>query len=197
MIDFTSICLFPYIKDKATMDANLNHGDDMPADWLSETDWKDFKDLIVGTLIPNFCITYFGQVLPHGDISDNEIKAKLAQLGTGYKVWAKTANNAVKKLDDILSVIEEIRTPESIKKYLDLTWDAKSLPLATSNGPFGAMTLVQADDYWVAAHVIKDLFQLSPQAVTPSLASFVLVMLCFIFWPRLTKNLRPKKASPS
>jgi hypothetical protein len=30
-IDVTSICLFPYIKDKATMDANLNHGDNMPA----------------------------------------------------------------------------------------------------------------------------------------------------------------------
>ncbi len=36
-INVTSICLFPYIKDKATMDANLNHGDDMPADWLSKT----------------------------------------------------------------------------------------------------------------------------------------------------------------
>ncbi len=34
------------------------------------------------------------------------------------------------------------------------------------------MTLVQSDDYPVAARVIKDLFQLSPQAVTPTLASF-------------------------
>jgi hypothetical protein len=33
-IDVTSIRLFPYIKDGATMDANLNlnHGDVMPAD---------------------------------------------------------------------------------------------------------------------------------------------------------------------
>jgi hypothetical protein len=37
-IDVTFICLFPYIKDKAKMDANLNHGDDMPADWLIKTD---------------------------------------------------------------------------------------------------------------------------------------------------------------
>jgi hypothetical protein len=35
-IDVTSICLFPYIKDKASMDANLNHRDDMPADLLSK-----------------------------------------------------------------------------------------------------------------------------------------------------------------
>jgi hypothetical protein len=43
-IHVTSIRLFPYIKDKATMDANLNHGDDVPANWLSKTDWKDFGD---------------------------------------------------------------------------------------------------------------------------------------------------------
>jgi hypothetical protein len=58
-IDVTSICLFAYIKDKATMDTNLTHGDDMPTDWLSKTDWKDFTDPIFGTLIPNFIITYW------------------------------------------------------------------------------------------------------------------------------------------
>ena len=103
------------------MDANLTHGDDMPTHWLSETDWKDFKDSIIGTLIPNFFITYFGQILPHGDFSDDEIMAKLVCLGTGYKLWANTANDAVDKLDDILCVMEEIRTPEPIKKYLSPT----------------------------------------------------------------------------
>jgi hypothetical protein len=49
-------------------------------------------------------------------------------LGSGYELWANTANDVVDKLDDILSVMEEIRSPESIKKYLDPTWDAKSLP---------------------------------------------------------------------
>jgi hypothetical protein len=34
------------------------------------------------------------------------------------------------------------------------------------------MTLVQLDDYLVAAHVIKDLFQFSPQAFAPTLASY-------------------------
>jgi hypothetical protein len=33
-------------------------------------------------------------------------------------------------------------------------------------------TLVQLDDYPVATHVIKDLFQLSPQVVAPTLASY-------------------------
>jgi hypothetical protein len=105
-IDVTSIRLFPYIKDKATMDLSLNHGDDLPKESLSETNWNDFKEPIIGTLIPNLFITYFGQDLPHGDIGDDEIKAKLVCLGTGYELWANTANNAVKKLDDILSVME-------------------------------------------------------------------------------------------
>jgi hypothetical protein len=135
------------------MNTNLNHEDDMPTDWLSETDWKDFEDPFVGTLIPNFFITCFGQVLPHGYISDNEIMAKLVHLGSEYK-WVNTANDAVKKLDDILCVMEEIKSPESIKKYLHPTRDAKSLPLATSNGSSGAMTLVQSDDYPVAACVV-------------------------------------------
>jgi hypothetical protein len=34
------------------------------------------------------------------------------------------------------------------------------------------MTLVQSDDYPVTAHVIKDLFQLSPQAIAPTLTSY-------------------------
>jgi hypothetical protein len=34
------------------------------------------------------------------------------------------------------------------------------------------MTLVQLDDYLVAACVIKDLFQLSPQVIAPTLASY-------------------------
>jgi hypothetical protein len=93
-------------------------------------------------------------------------------LGTGYELWANTGNNAIKKLDNILSVMEEIKTPESIKKHFDPKQDAKSLPLATSNSPFSATTLVQSDNYTVAACVIKDLFQLSPQAVAPTLASY-------------------------
>jgi hypothetical protein len=140
---------------------------------LYKSDWNDFEEPIVGTLIPNVFITYFRQVLPHGNISgDDKIKAKLMRLGTRYELWVNTANDAIKKLDSILSVMEESKTHESIKKYFDPNRDGKSLPLATSNGPFSAMTLVQSEDYPVTACVIKDLFQLSLQAVAPTLASY-------------------------
>jgi hypothetical protein len=49
-IDVTSICLFPYIKDKATIDVSLNHGDDLPKESLFKTDWNDFKEPIAGTV---------------------------------------------------------------------------------------------------------------------------------------------------
>jgi hypothetical protein len=196
-IDVTSIHHFPYITDKVTMDISLNHGDDLPKELLSKTDLNDFKEPIAGTLIPNFFITYFGQDLPHGNISDYEIKAKLVHLGTGYELWANTANNVVKKLDNILSVMEEIKTPEFIKKHFNPNRDAKSLPLATSNGPFGAMTLVQSDDYPVAAHVIKDLFQLSPQAIAPTLASYASNNVMLHLPAKADKESDAKKASSS
>ncbi len=196
-IDIMFIRLFPYIKDKATMDVGLNHGDDLPKETLSKTDWNDFEGPIVGTLIPNFFITYLGHNLPHGNISDDEIKAKLVHLGTGYELWANTTNNAIKKLDNILSVMEEINTSESIKKHFDPNRDAKSLPLATSNGPFGAMTLVQSDDYPVTAHVIKDLFQLSPQAFAPTLASYAPSNVTLHLPAKADKESEAKKASSS
>ncbi len=68
-VNIEFIRAFVYIKDKATWTPNLTHGEDIPAEKLIDTNWKDFKDPIVGTLIPNFFITYFGQDLPHGDLS--------------------------------------------------------------------------------------------------------------------------------
>jgi hypothetical protein len=118
-------------------------------------------------------------------------------LGTGYELWANIANDAVKKLDNILSVMEEINTPESIKKHFDPNREAKSLPLATSNGPFGAMTLVQSDDYPVAAHVIKNLFKLSRQAFAPTLASYALSNVTLHLPAEADKESEAKKASSS
>jgi hypothetical protein len=162
-----------------------------------KTDWNDFEEPTIGTLIPNFFITYFGQDLSHGNISDDKIKAKLVRLGTGYELWVNTANNAVKKLDNILSVMDEIKTPKSIKKHFNPNWDAKSLPLATSNGLFVAMTLVQLDDYLVAARVIKDLFQPSQMAVALTLASYAPGNVMLHLPAKADKESEAKKASSS
>jgi hypothetical protein len=57
----TSICLFCYVKDEATIDSALTHGDEFSKERLSCTDWADFTDPILDTLVPNFFITYFRQ----------------------------------------------------------------------------------------------------------------------------------------
>ncbi len=62
------------------MDSALTHGDKFPKEFLFSTDWADFSDPIVGTLVPNVFITYFGQQLVYGDLSDNNVMAKLTCL---------------------------------------------------------------------------------------------------------------------
>jgi hypothetical protein len=59
------------------------------------------------------------------------------------------------------------------------------------------MTLVQSDDYPVATRVIKDLFQLSPQAVAPSLASFAPGNVMLHLPAEADKESEAKKASSS
>jgi hypothetical protein len=41
-----------------------------------------------------------------------------------------------------------------------------------ANGPFGAMTNMQSDDYPIAARALKEIFQLSHQILAPTLPSF-------------------------
>ena len=134
-VNIESIHAFVYIKDKATWTNNLTHGDDIRADKLTNTVWKDFEGPIVGTLILNFFIAYFGQDLPHEDLSDEDIMAKLVRLGSGYELWANTAKAAVDYVDNILTVIDEIKAPELIKQFFDPTRNDKSLQLAMANGP--------------------------------------------------------------
>jgi hypothetical protein len=134
-INVESIRAFVYIKNKATSDTNPIHGDKFSRDLIANTVcWKDMKEN-VDTLIPNFFLAYFGQDLPHGDISDEEIMAKLTCLDSGYKLWANTATGVVAYIDDILTIMEEIKEPKKIKQYLDPAKNDKSLQLAMANGP--------------------------------------------------------------
>ena len=100
-------------------------------------------------------LAYFGQDVPHGDLSDKEIMAKLACLWSGYELWANTTEGVIDYVENILTIMDEIKAPEMIKQYLDPARNDKSLQLAMANGPFGAMTNVQSDDYPLATHVLK------------------------------------------
>ena len=99
--------------------------------------------------------------------------AKHVRLGSGYELWANMAKAAVDYVDNILTVIDEIKTPKLIKQYLDPTRNDKSLQLAMANRPFGATTNVQSNDYPLTAHILKEIFQLSPQILAPTLPTFL------------------------
>ncbi len=143
-INVTSICLFPYIKDKGTMDSSLNHGDDLPGELLSKTNWKDFKEPIVGTLIPNYFITYFptlGKFYPMA----TSVMTKSRQNSC---VWALDMNYGptlptMPSRNWTTSLVSWRKSKlGNPSRSTSTHWDAKSLPLATSKSPFGAMTLV-------------------------------------------------------
>ncbi len=63
-IDAMSIHLFPYIKDKVTMDNSLNHGDDLLKQSLSETNWNDFKEPLLVLWFPTFSSHTLGKIYP-------------------------------------------------------------------------------------------------------------------------------------
>ncbi len=48
---------------------------------LTNTEWDNSSDGIIGVLFPNFFIVYFGQNFPKGDISPDDIKVNFAKLG--------------------------------------------------------------------------------------------------------------------
>ena len=174
-IDVASIHFFPLFKDKKTMDAALSYGEDIPSTYLTHTDWSSFKDPIVGALVPNFFIVYFGQDLPHGSIEDDEVMFQLASMGVGYELWAETAKDAIDKINDIVAVLDKIDDEEGpemerYKKYLDPNRHDNSLPLTRSNGPFGSMTIVLTADFPAAALFLKKF--IVPEVVVPSSAVF-------------------------
>jgi hypothetical protein len=177
-IDVASIRVFPLFKDKTKMDAALTHGEDIPEAYLAHTDWSSLEDpvTIVGTLVPNFFVIYFGQDLPHGSIDDDDVMLQIARMGVGYELWAETAKDASDKADDIVAILDKIDDEagpamELYRKYLDPNRHENSLPLAKSNGPFGSMTIVPTADFPAAALILKKFFV--PEAsVPPSSAVF-------------------------
>jgi hypothetical protein len=75
-------------------------------DLLTNTDWANPLDDIIGALFPNFIfIVYFGEDFPQGGISSDDIKMKFVKLGTRYDLWVSAAAEAIDKKDDICEVL--------------------------------------------------------------------------------------------
>jgi hypothetical protein len=129
-------------------------------DLLTNTDWANLLDDIIGTLFPDFFIVYFCQDFPQGGISPDNIKVKFVKLGTGYNLWVSAAADAMDKKDyipEVLGTASELtyysRT-DFLKSRFFLSYDStKSLPIVS--GPHGFITFVDSDFYPVEADKLR------------------------------------------
>jgi hypothetical protein len=162
-IDIASFHLVPYIAPKCTFDTLLSHVDELTEELHSDTtDLNLFKEPIVATLIPNFFVIYYGQKVPHGDITTDKLKAKMIKLGTGYHLWARVIDKmlSTNNLDNFLTVADKgKKDPLLTHKHFLPSWDPlTSTQLALNNGPCGTITNVQSNDYPQATQTIKKFF---------------------------------------
>jgi hypothetical protein len=146
-IKIASFQLFPYLAPKKGTDPLLVHDKELTEELLVETtNVKLFDEPNATTFLPNFFIIYYGQKIPHGDITSDKVKAKMMHLGTGYDPWARIVDETLTtdKLDDLLTVADKAKKdPLLILKYFLSSWDPDaSTQLASNNGPCGTITNV-------------------------------------------------------
>jgi hypothetical protein len=172
-----SFVFFQIIDSKANLDkampSNSSNLTPFASDLLTYTDWSNPSDDIIGALFPNFFIVYFGQDFPQGGISFNDIKVKLAKLGTGYDLWVSAAAEAIGKKDDIREVLgaaseqTNYSRMDFLKSYFFSSYNStKSLPMPSK--PHGFITFVDSDLYPVEADELRKIF--IPALTSPLLA---------------------------
>jgi hypothetical protein len=77
-VNIASFRLVPYLGRERTFHTLLPHGDELTEELFNDTtDLKLFEEPIVATLVPNFYVIYYGQKVPHGDITTDKLKAKM------------------------------------------------------------------------------------------------------------------------
>ncbi len=103
-IDSSVFNLFPAIASKSnTVDAIPAQTSVIPLNSksLAGTRWAPSSDKVTNALYPNFFILYFGQAIPQGNISSDDVKSKFAKLGKGYDNWCTAAIVALETKEDI------------------------------------------------------------------------------------------------
>jgi hypothetical protein len=150
-VDIASFRLFFFLGPECTFDTLLPHGDELTEELLTDTtDLKAFNEPNVTTLVPNFFVIYYGQKVPHGNITTDKHKAKMIKLVTGCDLWARVVDKTLStnKLDDFLMVTDKAKKdPLLICKHFLPSWDPlTSTQLASNNGPCGTITDIQPND---------------------------------------------------
>jgi hypothetical protein len=167
-------------------------------DLLTNMDWANPLNNIIGALFPNSFIFYFGQDFPQGGISSDNIKVKFAKLGTGYNLWVSAAAEAIDKKDNICEVLgaaPELTTysrMDFLKSHFSSSYDStKSLPIAS--GPHGFNTFVDSDLYPVKADKLRKIFIPASTSPLPATAHSILNTLTLQLPSNIVKEAEAKK----
>jgi hypothetical protein len=147
-------------------------------------DWKSFIDPIRGTFLPKFFIVYFGQEIPQGSISSDDVKTAMAKMGPVYALWVSMVSNAIDNIDDINCVIDAFSKVDALslsdfyKKHFYALYD-KDTSFPVSGAPYGTITTVPSNAYPMEVEAIKKIFlsvhYALPQA--PATASAITLQL--------------------
>jgi hypothetical protein len=162
-----SFGFFQMIDSKAnleeTMPVHSSNVTPFTLNLLTNTDWANPSDNIIGALFPNFFVIYFGQEFPQGGISSNDIKVKFAKLGAGYNLWVSATAEAIDKRNDIHEVLGAATEKtgysrlDFLKSHVFPSYNpAKSLPIAS--GPHSFISIVDLDLYPVEADKLCKIF---------------------------------------
>ncbi len=167
-------------------------------DLLTNTDWANPSDDIIGALFPNFFIIYFGQDFPQGCISSNDIKVKFAKLCAGYNLWVSAAAEAIDKRNNISEVLgaaseqTNYSRTDFLKSHFFPSYDpAKSLPIAS--GPHGFISIVDSDLYPVEADKLRKIFIPGLTSPLPATALPTLNTLTLQLLSNIEKEAEAKK----
>ncbi len=144
-------------------------------DLLTNMEWANPSDSIIGVLFPNFFIVYFRQDFPKGDISLDDIKVNFAKLGAGYSLWISAAAEAIERKNNIHEVLDAATENTSSSKtdfikshFFPYYNPSKSLPIAS--GPHGLISIVDSDLYPVEADELRKIF-IPAQTTSPPAAA--------------------------
>jgi hypothetical protein len=168
-------------------------------DLLTDTDWKNSSDPIIGAPFPNFVIVYFRQDFPRGDISSDDIKVNFAKFGIRYSHWITAAAKAIKKKQDIREVLDTAADKPSYSKadfikshFFPLYNPSKTLPIVT--GPYGLISIVNSDLFAVEADKLRKLFIPAQVASPPVTALSNLSTLTLQLPSDVEKEAKAKKS---
>jgi hypothetical protein len=199
-----SFGIFQIINSKANLDKAIpGHSSNLTPftlDLLTNTNWANLLDNIIGALFPNFFIVYFGQDFPQGFFSD-DIKVNFAELGTGYNLCVSAAAEAIDKKDNICEVLDaaseltDYSRMDFLKSHFFSSYNsAKSLP--TASGPHGFITFIDSDLYPVKADKLRKIFIPVLTSPLPATAHSTLNTLTLQLPSNIEKKTKAKKGIP-